>query len=464
MAVLLAAAACNGSDHAEDGNGRPPPDGGAPGDAGDAGGNANQPGTVTVAVMGPGRITSTPAGIDCGSGGTACAARFTGGTVVLKTDDATTVRWGNACSGNGDCSVPLGADRSVTAQTFIPLHRTFDGPDHGSDACNAIAAGPGDSLVVAGSVQRFSQGDDAWAAAYDATGHLLWSYELSTPSEGHDRANGVVPLPDGGALVAGTWFSGSNTHYNGFVLDVTTTGAVAWSNLNELAGDDEYDAIGRDASGRLVLAGARPDGTGTTQAWVRALTPDSRSELWAAGRNGTAPGPDRASGVAIDASGDIVACGSQTNAKTGSDGWIAKYSPQGVVRWSSTLASSGNDWVSGIAITPDHSVAVVGGFDGASSIRVLDAAGMPRWDITTADAPRWAGVAVDAAGDIVVTGDTDTDLVVRKYTLAGGLIWQRTIPDARGNAVAVDSHSNILVCGAVTVAGNTDGLILGFLQ
>lgn len=462
IVVLIAAAACGGSDHGDDGNAQSPPDAG--GIPSDSGADASTPSTITVALSGPGRITSTPAGIDCGDGGTTCTAQFTGATIVLTTDDTTTVRWGGACSGNGDCAVALGADRLVTAQTFVPLHRTFDGPDHGSDACYAIAAGPGDSIVVAGSVQRFSQGDDAWAAAYDAAGHLLWSRELSTPSEGHDRANGVVALPGGGALVAGTWFSGSNTHWNSFLVDLTPAGAPAWSQLNQLVGDDQYSAVARDARGRLLVAGAEPDSAGQTQVWLRALTPDGRSEQWTVNRNGTAPGADSASSVAVDTTGDVVACGSETNATTGSDGWVARYSPEGVLRWASSLASSGDDWASGVAVAADHSVAVVGGVSGASSIRLLGADGTPRWDITAADAPRWAGVAVDAAGDIVVTGDTDTDLVVRKYTLAGALIWQRTIPDARGNAVAIDSHGNILVCGAVTVAGNTDGLILGFLQ
>ena len=420
---------------------------------------------VSVAVSGPGRITSMPAGIDCGAGATACTAQFAG-DVVLTTDDATTVRWGGACSGNADCALALGADQSVTADTFAPLRRTFDGPDHGSDACYAIAAGPGDSIVVAGEVQRFSQGHDAWARAYDAGGGVSWSYELSTPSEGHDRGNAVAALPDGSALIAGTWFSGSNTHWNSFVLDLTAAGTPARSELDEIVGDDSYRAIARDATGRVVLAGARPDAAGQTQSWLRALAADGNTELWAITRDGTAAGPDSASGVAIDSVGDVVAGGSETNATTGPDGWLAKYSPQGALRWSVALASpgAGIDGIAGVAIGPDDSIAVVGGFAGASSIRVYSAAGAPRWDVTAADGTSWAGVAVDAAGDVVVTGSLGADLVTRKYTATGTLVWQRTVAGARGNAVAIDGHGSILVCGAVTLAGTTDGLILGFVQ
>src|SRR5262249_25813681 len=153
------------------------------------------------------------------------------------------------------------------------------GPDHGADACFAIAPGPGDSIVVAGQIARIAQGHDAWARAYDAAGGVRWTYELSTPSEGHDAASGVIALPDGGALVAGTWFSGSTTPWNSFAVEVAASGAPAWTQINEIAGDDAYSAIARDASGRLLLAGSRADADGP-EAWLRAVSADGRSELW----------------------------------------------------------------------------------------------------------------------------------------------------------------------------------------
>lgn len=445
-----------------DAGGTPPGDAGElPSDAGDAG-SAAAGALVTVTVTGPGRITSTPAGIDCGGGGAACHARFSGDSVVLATDGATTVRWGGACSGNGDCSLALGADRAVTAETFAPLRRTFDGPDHGSDACYAIAAGPGDSIVVGGEVQRIVQGHDAWAEAFDTAGGVLWSYELATPSEGHDRATGVVALPGGGALVAGTWFSGSDTRWNGFLLNLGATGVPVWSQLNEIAGDDRYNAVAQDAGGQVLVAGERADSAGVIQAWFRALAPDGHTELWAFTRS--APGGSTASGVAVDAAGDVVVVGSESNASTGGDGWIAKYSPAGAPRWSIPVASAGTDALRGVAVCPDRSIAVVGDFDGASSLRVYTPDGEPRWDVTAGDGAIWEGVAVDAAGDVVVAGHLGGDLVVAKYTPGGARMWQRTVPGARGQAAAIDGRGNVLVCGAVTVAGNTDGLILVFLQ
>lgn len=423
------------------------------------------PGRVTVAVAGPGRVRSTPPGIDCGAGATACSAQFTGPSIMLATDGATTVRWSGDCSGNGDCALSLDADHTVAAQTFAPVQRTFDGPDHGADACFAIAPGPGDSIVVAGQIARIAQGHDAWARAYDAAGGVRWTYELSTPSEGHDAASSVIALPDGGALVAGTWFSGSNTHWNSFAVEVAASGVPAWSQINEIAGDDTYSAITRDASGRLLLAGSRADADGP-EAWLRAVSADGRSELWGITRHGVLPGGASATGIATDSTGDIVAVGSETNVDTGTDGWIARYSPTGELRWSRSLASPGPDAdvVRAVAIGPDDSIAVIGALDGESMIRVYGADGTPRWDATASDGTTWGGVAVDADGNAVVAGSLGSDLIVRKYTPAGAVIWQHKLAAARGNAVAIDGHGNVLVCGAITAAGNTDGLVAVFPQ
>lgn len=468
LLILLSACASQSGAHTDD----PSPGAGSSTDAGAASGSgqSGSDGTatggtpVTVEVSGPGRITSTPPGIDCGAGHTTCTAGFTAGSIVLTGDDAATVRWSGDCSGNGDCALTLGATRAVTAKTFAPVQRVFDDPDHGSDACLAIASGPGDSIVVAGQYARVAQGHDAWARAYDATGAVRWTYELSTPSEGHDAATGVVALPDGGALVSGTWFSGSNARWNSFTAQLTTAGVPAWSQLGEDIGDDSYAAIARDAGGRLLLAGSRTDADGP-EAWLRALDPGG-NELWSITRHGAQPGGAGATGIAIDSTGDILAVGTETNAETGIDGWLARYSPAGEQRWSVSLASPGTaaDTLRAVAIGPGDVIATVGALDGAATIRSYNPDGTARWDATAADGTSWTGVAVDPAGNVVVAGSLGPDLVARKYTSAGALVWQRRVGAAQGNAVAVDPHGNVLVCGAITTAGNTDGLAITLLQ
>lgn len=72
--------------------------------------------TLTAKPTGPGRVTSSPAGIDCGA---SCVATFDGGTRVMltATPDPTAIflGWSGACTGTGSCVVTLSADTIVGA-------------------------------------------------------------------------------------------------------------------------------------------------------------------------------------------------------------------------------------------------------------------------------------------------------------------------------------------------------------
>lgn len=71
---------------------------------------------VTKEGNGNGLITSSPAGINCGSG---CQATFDYGTVITLTavadPDSTFTGWGGACSGTGDCVLTLTETLQISA-------------------------------------------------------------------------------------------------------------------------------------------------------------------------------------------------------------------------------------------------------------------------------------------------------------------------------------------------------------
>lgn len=85
------------------------------------GGSAAGPFIVTVVGQGTGagNVTSSPAGINCGNGGTVCSFSFPAGTSVTltATPDSTSsfTGWGGACSGTGTCVLDMTSDKLVTA-------------------------------------------------------------------------------------------------------------------------------------------------------------------------------------------------------------------------------------------------------------------------------------------------------------------------------------------------------------
>ena len=77
--------------------------------------------TITTTGSGSGSVSSSPAGIDCGS---TCTANFDGGTSVTLTAQpgagSVFAQWGGACSGSSSaCTVSMSEARTVTA-TFDP--------------------------------------------------------------------------------------------------------------------------------------------------------------------------------------------------------------------------------------------------------------------------------------------------------------------------------------------------------
>jgi hypothetical protein len=103
--------------------------------------------TLTVTRIGNARITSSPAGIDCGE---ICSAEFELGTIVTLTatpDPGWTFSgWAGACNGSAGCVVTVDGGKSVTASFALPA------PTPGQDVNATPIAG--DVLVkVAGTPQ-----------------------------------------------------------------------------------------------------------------------------------------------------------------------------------------------------------------------------------------------------------------------------------------------------------------------
>lgn len=89
--------------------------------------------TVNPSGTGSGRVTSSPAGIDCGA---TCAAAFDSGTPVTLTatpdPNNSFTGWSGDCAGTGTCQLTMSADHSATASfTGPPPTLTVTAPNGG---------------------------------------------------------------------------------------------------------------------------------------------------------------------------------------------------------------------------------------------------------------------------------------------------------------------------------------------
>ncbi|MCY2924979.1 MAG: SBBP repeat-containing protein, partial [Planctomycetota bacterium] len=294
----------------------------------------------------------------------------------------------------------------------------------------------------------YNGGGDAFVAKLSPSGQHVWSTYLGGSSD--DAAQGVAVDSSGNVLVTGFtgssgWVSGGwDTSYGGFddafVTKLSPSGGHLWSTYLGGSNNDYGNGIAVDASGNVLVSGCSyspgwvSGGWDTTNgddadAFVVKLRP-SGTQLWSTYLGGSRT--DDGYGIAVDASGNVVATGytespgwvsgGYQTTNSGCDAYVVKLSPTGAHLWSTYLGGYAEDYA--------------------------------------------YGVAVDASGDILVTGTTlssgwvsggwDTsynggyDAFVVKLGSAGGHIWSSYYGgsgDEWGGAIAGDALGNVLVTG-----------------
>jgi cysteine-rich repeat protein len=208
---------------------------------------------------------------------------------------------------------------------------------------------------------------------------------------------------------------------------------------------------------------------------------ESATELWTTTYGGPDALGDLGYGVVTDARGNIFVAGAQGTATQGTDLLVQKHGPDGSVIWSKTANGLGNADDRGLAIAVDGAgYVVVAGvaqpMNGTNSfVRKYDTDGNIAWTkIGTAEVAY--GVAIDAAGDVVMVGEEagatlGSDVVVAKLAAADGSeIWKRTYDGDAQNSdhafgVALDSTGSAVVIGeeyTISNGGDYDVLVLKY--
>lgn len=251
---------------------------------------------------------------------------------------------------------------------------------------------------------------------------------------------------------------------------------TVWTEQFGWEGFDDLFAVAVDANGNVVVAGSRepapsgPDAPGR-DALVRKY--EAGGDLVWESFVSTS-GEDAFRAVAVDERGYVTAAGYSPSAAgaVDLDALYRVYTSDGAPVRTVKFGSSGDDVATGVAIDADGNVVVVGSTTGAlhppqygeqdAFVRKYDAEDNVLWSYQFG-APGWnaaTGVALDRDGNVLVTGimrDTQgdpggpaQDAFVRKYSPDGALLWADRFGTGEpcvGLGVAVDAHGNVLVVG-----------------
>lgn len=312
------------------------------------------------------------------------------------------------------------------------------------------ACGPTSGVTVGDTADPGSSSGSSSGATSAPTGGPIetsWSIDLA----GCGGLRGLVVLPGGDIIVAGERAATGDAPSAPFVGRYDASGATVWErSLDDgaqlgafeaiaLVGESQVIAVGRNeieqqsrpmlaafavADGAIVwIRGDEPPGPGGLYGATWSIGQD---RLWTTGWSvdhvlvagydakggllvefaGPSDGFTAAAGFAATMAGDdIVACG-RVPTTEGGELWLARYSPEGALQWTTTGPDPGVGAFSDcwdVAAGADQSVGTAErGYHGAR-VGLHDAAGALRWEYTEPNAGALA-IDIDADGEVWVAG------------------------------------------------------------
>lgn len=245
--------------------------------------------------------------------------------------------------------------------------------------------------------------------------------------------------------------------------------SALWTNRYNGAGDnaDRYNQMVTDASGNLYCAGYTVR-AGQGKDFLVAKLNVSGDTVWTRTYNHTANLDDEANFIALDASGDLIVAGYSDagSSSTKTDILLAKYSALGVLQWTTRYnydTANEDDLPAGMHLDAAGNIFLTGRSDhDANNIDdcvtlKFSSAGTLQWAsrYDGGDTDRGAGIVADQSGGCIITGRTfngvNDDIITIAYSSAGATSWQMIFAgpagDDRGQAIGRDATGNIYVAG-----------------
>lgn len=289
-----------------------------------------------------------------------------------------------------------------------------------------------------------------------------------------DISAGVAVDTDGNIYVAGNTngdLGGPSTgETDAWVAKYDSVGNQLWLRQWGTAGDDSAWYLTVDSDGSVYVAGdtdenegdiwlVKYDGAGN-QAWLRQWGTDEWDGLgW---------------GMGVDADGNVYLTGSTNGDLGGSnagpgDAWVAKYDSAGVQQWLRQFGTDRNDEAEGIVVAANGAIYLAGRTNGSLGgqnsgwrdawLARFDSAGNRQW-LRQWGPATFDSLAVDADGNVYVTGETfvdlggpnagEGDIWLVKYDGVGNQQWLRQWGSDKNDndrVIAVDGSGNVLVGG-----------------
>lgn len=401
-------------------------------------------------------------------------------------DEQCALRSGGACEGDGWCSYP--ADDCEGGRVY--------GPYAPPSVAGVCVGAPGETDVGSSSsggqtsttTTTSTSGDgsgESSGGSQPACGNGVVEEGESCDDGNADPDDGCHPLcVDPYATVWTREYNAADREDRGFAIDVDTErdaiyvagltetaeasnadllvqryglsdGVRTWTFSRDAAGgEDTAEQLEVDAQGDVVVGGVETDAMGVEHAWVAKFDPDG-DLVWEV----SDPTGSKAEGVAIADDGRIVAVG-RVGAEGDSVAWQQWYAPDGTPDGTAILSSVEADFdTRGIDVinVPGVGIQLTGVFYDATPnlwTARFDGAGTLLWEQLVPDAsgdvPRGVGQALSPLGGTAMVGTRNTNRFVQFYDDLGAAVgepWEEGEPgqDEVADIAFLDDGRYVLV-------------------
>ena len=366
------------------------------------------------------------------------------------------------------------------AQGGVPLwtNRYSGGYAYGLNKASALVVDKNTGKVfVTGPSTGPSGWNDFGTVAYSGEGVPLWTNLYHGQGTGHDQSTGIAVDGNGNVFVTGP-SAGLLSGHDYATVGYSTLGVALWTNRCDGPGNNTNylpSAIAVDRNGNVVVGGSAAGENLYTTHYIIVAYSNSGAPLWTNRYDGETFGDNQARGLAMDGSGSVFV----TGYSTGTNGWFdyatVAYRNSGVPLWTNRYRGHGVSGATAIAVDASGNVFVTGElWTGA----VLDfgtvaysGAGLQLW--TNGYSGSGGGydharaVTTDGTSKVFVTGETWNgdngwyDYATVAYSINGVPIWTNrwngpSNENDSAQAVTLDSSGNVFVTGASESGGFLD--------